>query len=170
MKIFKFLLLFLAISCTGLSQQLQPQSVKALPVLSPSTQTVRKTMEIPVQMNGKMYKIQNQDLSPYLSWEGLLTQTSTSAPTATVLYNTLGGTITWTRDSAGTYIGKLLSTFTADKCQFFGNIGFSGTSPYMMGITRLSDSTFRVRTTVTTTGAGTDALLNKSTFSIRVWR
>jgi hypothetical protein len=48
----------------------------------------------------------------------LLTQTSTSAPTATVLDNTIGS-IVWTRSSAGTYVGTLTGAFIASKtwCQ-----------------------------------------------------
>ena len=45
----------------------------------------------------------------------LLTQTGTNAPVATVLKNTLGGTVVWTYDSAGIYIGTLIGVFTLDK-------------------------------------------------------
>lgn len=45
----------------------------------------------------------------------LLTQSGTSAPVATVLENTLGGTVVWTRNDAGDYTGTLASAFTADK-------------------------------------------------------
>lgn len=46
----------------------------------------------------------------------LLTQTGTDAPVATVLVNTLGDTITWSRDSAGTYTGQPGGTpFTTNK-------------------------------------------------------
>lgn len=38
-------------------------------------------------------------------YKATLTQTGTNAPVATVLENTLGVTITWTRDGAGSYIG-----------------------------------------------------------------
>ncbi len=56
-----------------------------------------------------------------LSWFGakkyvaLLTQTGTNAPTATVLDNTLGGTLVWSYDGVGTYIGTLTGAFTLDK-------------------------------------------------------
>jgi hypothetical protein len=39
------------------------------------------------------------------TYKALLTQTSTNAPSAAVLENTLGGAITWSRDSEGVYIG-----------------------------------------------------------------
>lgn len=40
-------------------------------------------------------------------YTALLTQTSTNAPVATVLQNTLGGTITWTRVDTGRYRGTI---------------------------------------------------------------
>lgn len=48
-------------------------------------------------------------------YRALLSQSSTSAPTATVLENTLGGTVVWTRNDAGDYSGTLTGAFTADK-------------------------------------------------------
>lgn len=45
----------------------------------------------------------------------LLTQTGGAAPTATVIQNTLGGTLAWTRDGAGQYSGTLAGAFPAGK-------------------------------------------------------
>lgn len=45
----------------------------------------------------------------------LLTQTGGNAPVATVLENTLGGTVVWTRTAAGTFRGTLASAFPATK-------------------------------------------------------
>lgn len=42
----------------------------------------------------------------------LLTQTGTDAPVATVLQNTLGGTVVWSRNGTGEYYGTLLGAFT----------------------------------------------------------
>lgn len=52
---------------------------------------------------------------PYEVYTALLTQTGTNAPVATVLENTLGGTVVWTRSLAGTYVGTLAGAFTANK-------------------------------------------------------
>lgn len=51
----------------------------------------------------------------YLVYTALLTQTGTDAPVATVLENTLGGTVVWTRYSAGIYKATLSSVFTENK-------------------------------------------------------
>ena len=53
--------------------------------------------------------------SSYLVYVALLTQTSTNAPVATVLQNTLGGTVVWTREDVGYYVGTLEGVFTVGK-------------------------------------------------------
>ena len=52
----------------------------------------------------------------------LLTQTGTDAPVATVLKNTLGGEVVWTRDDVGVYAGTLSNTFTVNKTAVFQNL------------------------------------------------
>jgi len=58
----------------------------------------------------------------------LLTQTGTNAPVATVLKNTLGGTVVWTYDSVGQYHGTLASAFTLNKTVVFHNLPFQQSS------------------------------------------
>jgi hypothetical protein len=48
-------------------------------------------------------------------YNALLTQSGTSAPTATVLGTNTIGSIVWTRSSAGIYVGTLSSAFTSAK-------------------------------------------------------
>lgn len=48
-------------------------------------------------------------------YRALLTQASTVAPSATVLENSLGGTLVWTRDAGGRYFGTLAGVFLANK-------------------------------------------------------
>ena len=45
----------------------------------------------------------------------LLTQSGTDAPVATVLQNTLGGTVVWTRAGVDSYRGTLSNAFTENK-------------------------------------------------------
>ena len=52
---------------------------------------------------------------PYKIYNAVLTQSGNLAPVATVLQNTLGGTIVWTRDSEGVYLGTLAGAFTTNK-------------------------------------------------------
>ena len=59
----------------------------------------------------------------YTVYTALLTQTGTAAPVATVLQNTTGGTVTWSRDNPGLYTAEISGvTFVANKTAvFLGN-------------------------------------------------
>ena len=48
-------------------------------------------------------------------YRAMLTQSGTADPVATVLENTLGGDIVWTRVNAGIYNGTLTGAFTENK-------------------------------------------------------
>lgn len=48
-------------------------------------------------------------------YKAILNQTGTDAPVATVLVNTLGGTVVWTRGDVGAYIGTLVAAFPGNK-------------------------------------------------------
>ncbi len=51
----------------------------------------------------------------YLVYTALLSQSGTDAPVATVLENTLGGSVTWSYDSAGTYSFAMPSATPTNK-------------------------------------------------------
>ena len=53
-----------------------------------------------------------EDPRPYKVYSALLTQTGTSNPTATVLENTLGQTITWSYNGVGAYNSSDITTAT----------------------------------------------------------
>jgi len=55
----------------------------------------------------------------YKVYTALLTQTGTSAPTAIVLENTLGGTVVWGRNVTGVYYATLIGAFTINKTALF---------------------------------------------------
>ena len=52
---------------------------------------------------------------PYKIYNAILTQEDTYNPVATVLQNTLGGTVVWTRDAEGIYLGTLAGAFPTNK-------------------------------------------------------
>lgn len=56
-----------------------------------------------------------EPVKPYKVYTALLTQSGTDAPVATVLENTLGGDVVWTRDGTGQYRGTLNGAFTFNK-------------------------------------------------------
>ena len=57
----------------------------------------------------------------YKVYTALLTQSGTSAPVATVLENTLSGTITWSYSSVGSYQATLVGAFPSSKTFFYIN-------------------------------------------------
>lgn len=95
----------------------------------------------------------------YLVYTALLTQSGTDAPVATVLENTLGGTVVWTYYAPGVYLGTLSGAFTADKTWFTNPYadsfcGQGGGQGNQVFITRDSDSQFSVTTSDTQEGLG----------------
>ena len=60
----------------------------------------------------------------YTVYTALLNQTGTAAPVATILQNTTGGTIIWTRTSTGEYTATIANAlFTLNKTLVFINNG-----------------------------------------------
>lgn len=86
--------------------------------------------------------------SSYLVYTALLSQSGTSAPTATVLENTLGGSITWTRTTTGVYTGTLAGAFLVNKT--WGVANLDGESEidleHYARFGRVSSDAIRVRT------------------------
>lgn len=108
----------------------------------------------------------------YLVYTALLTQSGTDAPVATVLENTTGGTIVWTRDSAGFYFGtcsncfQALETFIVSPAFLQTNADF----PDAMRMLRYDDSTIHISTFAN--GAfdtGADGVLLRAPIEIRIY-
>ena len=106
-----------------------------------------------------------------LSWFGakkyvaLLSQTGTSAPTATVLDNTLGGTLVWSYDGVGSYIGTLTGAFTLDKTSVMISGVYKGSASGL----RKTNNTIQITTTATSTNTEANALLDSTTIEIKVY-
>ena len=66
-------------------------------------------------------KIESLNIATFTQYKALITQTGTGAPTATVLHNTLGGTPTWARTSAGIYTLTLTGAFSGNVNIHFGS-------------------------------------------------
>lgn len=106
-----------------------------------------------------------QGIRPYKVYTAMLTQTSTSAPTAKVLENTLGGTLVWTYSSIGVYVGTLTGAFTVDKSPIILTSNNSGVT--LTG--GASGSTNFVGIETRTGGTLTDGLMTDSFIEIRVY-
>ena len=59
------------------------------------------------------------DSRPYKVYTALLTQSETDAPVATVLENTLGGEVVWSREGVGVYLATLTGAFPTNNRQVF---------------------------------------------------
>ena len=108
----------------------------------------------------------------YKSYVAILQQSGTNPPGATVLENSLGGTVTWTRTGVGQYIATTTGLFTTLKTVIFmqvsstlgGTWGIqylatsSGINTVFIG-TQLGDSTSTYQ----------DELLNSTPIEIRVY-
>ena len=118
-----------------------------------------------VNNSGTIVKVQGQnEVKTYVA---LLTQSGTGAPTATVLSNTTGGTIAFTRTGVGTYLGTITGgTFPTNKTSFnlsnqsytFDNDGTPST--YDCHVNWTSTTTFTLNTRFD--GAAFDAVLGAS--------
>ena len=99
----------------------------------------------------------------YTLYTALVTQADAVAPTATVLQNTITGTLTWARTSAGVYTLTSNGTpFTSNKTVVFLNVG-DGEPNQMLMWTRTSSSVI----TLTTNGA--DDRITAGAFEVRIY-
>jgi hypothetical protein len=103
---------------------------------------------------------------PYKVYTALLSQSGTNAPVATVLENTLGGTVAWSVSSVGLYLGTLTGAFTLNKT--VGFISGDQSSDKGYGIDNLSSIDY-IRTSTRQAGVLTDNQLNKASIEIRVY-
>jgi len=114
----------------------------------------------------------------YKKYVANLTQTGTSAPTVSVLENTLGGTLVWTYSAVGEYTATLAGLFPdADKVAIIPGLGsyLTGTYPAIdANYTTISGyvdtaNTIKLVTINNLTNAAENALLVKTTIEIRVY-
>lgn len=106
----------------------------------------------------------------YLVYTALLTQSGTSAPVATVLENTLGGTVTWSYEDAGRYLASTeAATFTVEKTWIICSSSNDG-DPNNGSISVPSRNSSTVIKLITTFSSSmSDNILNAAAFEIRVY-
>ena len=68
----------------------------------------------------------------YLVYTALLTQSGTDAPVATVLQNTLGGTVVWSRNTTGDFSATLVGAFTTKKTTVLSSINGDESAGYVI--------------------------------------
>tara|TARA_R110002073_G_scaffold268114_1_gene431348 strand:+ start:9 stop:476 length:468 start_codon:yes stop_codon:yes gene_type:complete len=103
----------------------------------------------------------------YSSYVALITQVNTDAPTAKILQNTTGATLTWARTSAGVFtVTSNISVFTADKTIVFANCGNDSTASGDPDIiwARTSNTVLTI-----TASAGLNSVLTDGSFEVRIY-
>ena len=105
---------------------------------------------------------------PYKIYVALLTQTSTNAPVATVLENTLGGTPVFTYDATGSYVCTLASAFTNNKTAIITST-VSGTAVLEPIVKATSISTSVINLETFRGGSAADGVMEKTVLEIRVY-
>lgn len=88
-----------------------------------------------------------------------------SAPVATVLENTLGGTVVWSYVGAGNYLATLASAFTENKTVLYGQ---ANNGPTILAALNLSDANSFAITTFEE-GTQSDGWLLNSPITVRVY-
>lgn len=83
----------------------------------PAASAVAGANQFEINESGTSKRVTAAQIKAYLAeplvYVAYLTQTGTNAPVATVIKNTLGGTVVWARSSTGSYTGTLTGAFVA---------------------------------------------------------
>lgn len=103
---------------------------------------------------------------PYKIYTAILSQTGTSNPVATVLENSTGATVTWTRGAIGQYVGTFSSAVLTTGKTIVSPIQLL--PPYTNYAFTQQTGTSTVSITTTSTGVNTDALLSAVTSYIEI--
>lgn len=101
-------------------------------------------------------------------YKALLTQTGTNAPVATVLENTLGGSIVWSYISVGEYLGTLNGAFTDNKV-FILNTQKSVGGDRAVNVFRENNNSVKVITARISTGLTQNDILVGDSVLIEVY-
>lgn len=100
----------------------------------------------------------------YKVYTALLTQTGTNAPVATVLENTLGGTVVWSYNLGGSYTATLNGAFTVNKTVIYIGTPAVSTTTYF----GIDGAAMGLNSFVLEASSGDDQLLN-TPIEIRVY-
>jgi len=107
---------------------------------------------------------------PYTTYVALLSQTGTSAPTSTIVDNTLSGTPSLARTGTGSYTLTLASEFPAGTTNcIIGSVNLDYTTSYSANIYRLSDDVIQITTGNWSTPEAADDVLNNTSIQIIIY-
>jgi len=147
------------VSATSFNGSATLTGTPTAPTATAGTNTTQIATTAFVQANARPYKV----------YTALISQTGTNAPTATVLENTLGGTIVWTRSNTGQYVGTLTGAFTDQKTIIFVNRSNPAATAFD---TNMAANVININTVGYTTfsnSAYVDGQTNSASIEIRVY-
>lgn len=128
------------------------------------------TNDLPVTQNFSISDVAsfaNSYSLGYTLYTALITQAGVATPTAKILQNTTGATLTWGRTSAGIFtLTSNAAIFTADKTIVFANCGNDSSSNADPAIiwARTSSTVLTI-----TASAGIDSVLTDGAFEVRIY-
>lgn len=123
------------------------------------------TRTVVADASGNLSATATPPARPYLVYTALISQSGTSDPVATVLENTLGGTIAWVRTATGRYTGTITgSAFTLNKTWVVLNSGGAVTAA-----TNFSAYSNSTSTVIIQIQPVADSVLNPASIEIRVY-
>ena len=102
------------------------------------------------------------------SYRALLTQATTATPSATVLENSLGGTVVWARSNTGVYTATLTGAFTTAKT-FIMVSGTAGSIATRSDVLAVRTSANVVTVSTGTAGSAADSILSSTSIEILVY-
>lgn len=102
----------------------------------------------------------------YKVYTVLLNQSGTSAPSATILDNTLSGAVVWSYSSTGAFTGVLAGAFTGSKCFFSINSGDNALGSDFKAY-RVDGNTIKVLSF--DSGTLTNGMLTSASLEVRVY-
>ncbi|HEX8721690.1 MAG TPA: hypothetical protein VF736_13730 [Pyrinomonadaceae bacterium] len=102
----------------------------------------------PVQFDSDLIK-RGLPVAAFKLYAALLTQDSNNAPVASVVSNSIGGEVIWTREAQGNYFGTLAGGFPAGKTLCF--IGTSEEPMFYNGIRRGGGDVVQIQTWILNT-------------------
>jgi hypothetical protein len=105
----------------------------------------------------------------YSVYVAVLNQTGTNAPVATVLQNTLGGTVVWSRDSEGNYFGTLSGAFSFDKTVIFVGTPGSTAQSYVAYVNDANSIYLETASNAQNGGSDGDGLLSNTSIEVKVY-
>lgn len=118
----------------------------------------------------KQFDMSNFSATTYKVYTALLTQTSTNAPTATVLENTIGGIPVWSYNLVGRYLLTLSGAFTGNVIISITN-GANNTSraPFVYECQKLNSNSIFLNVKESDSSTITNGGLTNASIEIKVY-